>query len=164
MAARQRDTTYAKAAFVEQRIRLKVVANVVPGERVVTGGPGFPRARTTLVNLTGRMIVLCAPDGEPLYAIPPSDRVARAGHVITKSAAVQVHGLLVPLYQDTLRLEADLPDPRPGVNYIVDYDVALACLGGARSRHDLLVPNGGVLDKTTGVLHVASFAVAELLA
>jgi hypothetical protein len=125
---------------------------------------GLSRASTTLVNLTGRRIVVCAPDGEPLCAFPPSDRVARAGHVITKTAAALVNGLQVPVYHDTLRLETELPDPRPGVGYIVDYDVALASMGSARCRLDLLVPNGGVLDQTTGVLHVVSFAIVGLLA
>jgi hypothetical protein len=71
---------------------------------------------------------------------------------------------VVPIYRDMLRLETDLPNPRPGVHYIVDYDVALACLGSTRSRHDLRVPNGGVVDPATGVMHVASLAIAGLLA
>jgi hypothetical protein len=125
----------------------------------------MPGATSRLVNLTGRTIVLCAPDGEPLCEFPPSNCVARTGHVFTSAAAaIKANCVLVPLYHDTLRLETDLPDPQPGVDYIVDYDVALACIGGARRRHDLLVPNGGVLDTATGVLHVASFAIAGLLA
>jgi hypothetical protein len=153
-----------KAARTERRIAMNAVANLTRRTRAATDSPGFPPANTSLVNLTGRRIVLCAPDGEPLCAFPPSKRVARATHVITQSAATRVNGVLVPLYHDTLRLQADLPEPRPGVEYIVDYDVALACMAEGRRRYDLLVPNGETRDETTGVLHVASFAIAALLA
>jgi hypothetical protein len=84
--------------------------------------------------------------------------------VFTAAGATREKGVVVPLYRDTLRLETELPQPSPGVWHIVDYDVALACIGSLRSRHDLLVPNGGVVDPATGVLHVASLAIAGLLA
>jgi hypothetical protein len=149
--------------IVEQETPMRVVDNLPSAERV-SFSDRLLQPRTSLVNLTGRTIVLCAPDGEPLCAFPPSDRAARARHVFTAAGATREKGFVVPLYRDILRLETDLPDPSPGVQYIVDYDVALACIGGARSRRDLLVPNGGVVDPTTGVLHVASLAIAGLLA
>jgi hypothetical protein len=142
---------------------VRTVANLTPAEGIAYCGTEG-QTRSSLVNLTGRTIVLCAPDGEPLCAFAPSDRAARARHVFTAAGATREKGVVVPLYRDTLRLETELPHPISGVWYIVDYEVALACINGERSRHDLLVPNGGVVDQATGVLHVASLAIAGLLA
>jgi hypothetical protein len=153
-----------KTARAERRIAMKAIANLTRCERVGADQLVFPPATTSLVNLTGRMIVLCTPGGEPLCAFPPSDRVARAKHVITQSTPTQVNGVHVPLYHDTLRLQTDLPDPRPGVKYIVDYGVVLTCTAGGWRRQDLLVPNGPTRDETANVLHVASFAIAGLQA
>src|ERR1700736_2875289 len=104
--------TNLKAARAERRIALRAIANRTRAMRVAADGPGCPPPSTTLVNLTGQMIVLCAPNGEPLCAFPPATHVARARHLISAGTPTRVNGIVVPLYHDTLRLQTDLPEPR----------------------------------------------------
>jgi hypothetical protein len=45
---------------------MRVAANSICGEQVAPVGQGYPPPRTSLVSLTGRMIVLCTSDWRQL--------------------------------------------------------------------------------------------------
>src|SRR5690606_40778208 len=96
-----------------------------------------------IVNLTPHPIHLYAPDTpdvvgpehKPLYTIPPCGAYARITTTRTPSGTITVGGWLeVPLVETTYGKIVDLPDPEPGVLYLV----SLACATNA-GRDDLIV-------------------------
>jgi len=96
-----------------------------------------------IVNLTPHPIHIYAPDApdvvgpehKPLYTIPPCGTYARIATTRTPSGTITVGGWLeVPLVETIHGEIVDLPDPEPGVFYLV----SLACATNA-GRDDLIV-------------------------
>lgn len=99
-----------------------------------------------IVNLTPHPIHIYAPDTpdvvgpehKPLYTIQPSGTYARIATTRTPSGTITVGGWLeVPLVETTHGKIVDLPDPEPGVLYLV----SLPCATEMRhsGRDDLIV-------------------------
>lgn len=98
-----------------------------------------------IVNLTPHPIHIYAPDTpdvvgpehKPLYTIQPSGTYARITTTRTPSGTITVGGWEVPLVETTYGSVVDLPDPKPGVLYLV----SLACATEMRhsGRDDLIV-------------------------
>lgn len=102
--------------------------------------------RYDLVNLTPHDVVIVADDGsEQTLTYPRSGRVARAverrtrGHALAGNMSV---GTLTVRYEGV----EDLPDPVPGVGFIVSVLTALAAQMVGRSVTDLYYPGGLVRD------------------
>lgn len=102
--------------------------------------------RIELVNLTPHDVVIVADDGsEQTLTYPRSGRVARAvehrtrGHALADNVSV---GTMVVRYEGV----EDLPDPVPGVGYVVSVLTALAAQMIGRTVADLYYPGGLVRD------------------
>ena len=99
-----------------------------------------------LVNLTPHDVVIVADDGsEQTLTYPRTGRVARAvehaprGHALADNMSV---GTMLIRYDGV----QDLPDPVPGVGYIVSVLTAIAAQMAGRSVADLYYPGGLVRD------------------
>jgi len=90
-----------------------------------------------LVNLTPHKVTLVKPDGSQIE-IPPEGRCPRVRMEVREAGEV----LGVPVVETVAAGVEGLPEPRPGVYYIVSRAVAAACPG----RDDLLVPDDLVRD------------------
>jgi hypothetical protein len=93
-----------------------------------------------LVNLTPHAIALRAADGTD-HTIAPSGVVARVATIAGEPVAVE--GIPVPVAPAVAFGSVEgLPEPMPGVAYIVSGLVGSACAG----RADVLVPGTGPAD------------------
>ena len=78
-----------------------------------------------LVNLTPHPITLIAPTGERL-TVPPSGVVARVAERMESLGEVMVDGVSLPLVKRSFGELEGLPEPEPGVLYVVSALVAEA--------------------------------------
>lgn len=99
-----------------------------------------------MINLTPHDVTIVADDGsEQTLVYPSTGRVARAvehrtrGHALADGMSV---GTMLVRYDGV----EDLPDPVPGVGYIVSVLTAMAAQMAGRSVHDLYYPGGLVRD------------------
>jgi hypothetical protein len=93
-----------------------------------------------LINLTPHAIVLRSAGGAD-YAIAPSGDVARVATIAGEPVVVE--GIPVPVAPAvTFGAVEGLPEPKPGVAYIVSGIVGAACAG----RSDVFVPGTGPTD------------------
>lgn len=89
----------------------------------------------TLVNKTPHAVTFMLPDGETMTIppTPPATRVASTDTVVGEICGV-------PVVRTTYGDVVNLPEPEPGVFYIVS-GIVLAAVGD--SRQDLLAPDTG---------------------
>jgi len=85
-----------------------------------------------LVNLTPHPITLISPDGEQV-TVPPSGTVARVAERMESLGEVVVEGVVVPVVKRSFGELEGLPEPEPGVLYVVSALVAEAAWRVGRS-------------------------------
>lgn len=111
-----------------------------------------------LVNLTPHAINLIVPDGnggETLIVVPPSGAVARCA--VTRRVAYLIEtpeGFKIPVNHTSFGEVEGLPDPEPGVAYIVSTLVAQA----ARERSDIYVVDDTVRDEAGRIVGARALA------
>ncbi|MEM5868250.1 MAG: hypothetical protein QXG39_10080 [Candidatus Aenigmatarchaeota archaeon] len=109
-----------------------------------------------LVNLTPHEIVVYDSSGQNiLFKIPPSGTVARVSTFQQKVG--ELNG--IPIYKTTYGKVENLPNPQPGVVYIVSILVLQALAG---SRSDIVAPDtgsGAVRDASGKIIGTKSFIV-----
>ncbi len=97
-----------------------------------------------LVNLTPHEITILSETGARVASIPPSGSVAR----LARSRRARGRIGDVPISEVEYGGATGVPDPMPGVRYIVSLVTALA----VTSRDDLLAPWGEVRNKAGRIL------------
>lgn len=108
-----------------------------------------------LVNLTPHPVVVYAQDRNEVILELPSVGQARCQQVDRQIGTV-VHGSLeIPLYQSVYGEVSGLPEPKPGVIYIVS---ALAAQAVRGQRDDVVVPSQPVRDADGRVIGCRAFA------
>jgi hypothetical protein len=85
-----------------------------------------------LMNLTPHAITLISPSGEQV-TVPPSGVVARVAERMEPLGEVMVEGIVVPIVKRSFGELENLPDPEPGVLYVVSALVAEAAWRAGRS-------------------------------
>lgn len=95
----------------------------------------------TLVNLTPHAISILNEDNNPVLVLP-SAGVARAASTRTCVGAVDAEGINIPVNATSFGEVMGLPDPHPGVGYVVSVLTAQAVKG----RDDVFVTDDAVRD------------------
>ncbi|RLG42605.1 MAG: hypothetical protein DRO05_00580 [Thermoproteota archaeon] len=95
-----------------------------------------------LVNLTPHPITFPEAD----VTIPPSGMVARVEETVSSSSSFD--DLSIPIATIVTGKVVNLPDPQPGVGYIVSRPVALAVIG----RPDVFVPDDFIRDENGRII------------
>ncbi|MBT9252153.1 MAG: hypothetical protein KM296_00355 [Brockia lithotrophica] len=106
-----------------------------------------------VVNLTPHALNLVSSEGETVATIPPSGVVARVSTQKEKVCEITVNGAPVPVQQTKFGKVTGLPDPEPGVLYVVSLPVAQAL----PEREDLLVVDDLVRDAEGRVVGARGF-------
>lgn len=106
-----------------------------------------------IINLTPHELAVYA-DDTVAVTIPPSGTVARVAMSREQAGALQLGIVNVPIYTTVLGAVEGLPDPQPGVTYVVSRVV----LDAARDRDDLVVPDDLVRDGAGRVVGCRAFA------
>ena len=106
-----------------------------------------------LVNLTPHDIHILSQDGDVLMVLP-SMGVARGSAI--KHTIEIIRNISIYRFQPTGLI--DLPDPAPGVRYIVSRITAHTALGLGRSTRDLLIP-AHIVRKDSEVVGCKALAV-----
>lgn len=104
-----------------------------------------------LINLTTHPVEVYT--GRGLVTIPPSTRVARCKLRREAIGEIKIGDARIPVTQNAVVAIHGLPDPRPGVYYIVSLMVASAC----PHRDDLLVPDAPLKDGERRTVACRSF-------
>jgi hypothetical protein len=105
-----------------------------------------------LVNLTAHKVTLVTPDGD--LTIEPSGQVARVSEIYSHIDEIEVGEAKLPFGHVSYSAIEGLPDPEPGVLYIVSRPVAER----ATDRNDLVVPYRLVRDEAGAVVGAAGLA------
>jgi hypothetical protein len=105
----------------------------------------------TLVNLTPHSINL------PNLTLKPSGQVARCAEVMVEKPAIMVVGTEIPLIRKDLGGLVGLPEPVPGVGFIVS--LACATKAWAEGRTDVLVPGEMTRDEAGKITGCSSLGV-----
>ncbi|MCE7081139.1 hypothetical protein [Streptomyces sp. ST2-7A] len=108
---------------------------------------------TEIINLTPHPITVLDHDGSLIREIPPSGQVARL--TAERQDAGDLAG--IPLGITTYGDNAEMPEPREGVRYVVSLVTALALAGS--DRDDLLVVDQEVRDGTGRIIGCRGLAV-----
>ena len=98
-----------------------------------------------LINLTPHIINLVAEDGTQLLSLE-SQGVARVASTTEVVGYLQVGGVAVPQTHTTFGEVEGLPDPAPGVGYIVSNMIISALAQQGIRRTDLFTPGMQVRD------------------
>ena len=98
--------------------------------------------RLRLINLTQHEVVI-DPGQAPAVRIPPSGSFARLIERQQPCPALTVNGSSIPVIAVSYGTIADLPEPQPGVGYIVSRLTA-----AARPRSDVYFPLAEIRDET----------------
>lgn len=108
-----------------------------------------------LVNCTPHSITLCASTGEPRAEIPTSGTIARCDVQRATIEFLSSPYGVIPINAASFGAVYGLPDPAPGVLYIVARPVAEACRG---QRDDLLIVDDTVRDAAGRVVGCRALA------
>lgn len=95
----------------------------------------------TLINLTPHAISILDEANNPVLVLP-SAGVARAASTRTCVGTVETEGISIPVNATSFGEVVGLPDPQPGVGYIVSVLTAQA----AKGRDDIFVTDDAVRD------------------
>lgn len=109
----------------------------------------LPDPKYTIINLTPHAVTVLREGAEPIE-YPPSGKVARC------ATQRQVIGSLngIPINRTKFGEVSGVPEPAPGVYYIVSAMVAQAL----PQRNDLLIPDDTVRDKEGRIIGCRAFA------
>lgn len=114
---------------------------------------------TQVINLTPHTINLVAEDGTQLLSLE-SQGVARVASTTEVVGHLQVGEVVVPQTHTTFGEVEGLPDPEPGVGYIVSNMVISALVQHGRlDRNDLFTPGLQVRDEQGRVIGCRSLDV-----
>ena len=97
------------------------------------------------INLTPHPIVLLDKDDQEVLTIPTTD-VTRVSSQTVTVGYFRINGVLVPRSHTQYGEVEGLPDPTPGVIYIVSGMVVSALVQQGIHRDDLLVPGMQIRD------------------
>ena len=100
-----------------------------------------PTSGVSLINLTPHDIVIADENCQPMLVIPrhTGSSPARVRQQRVKVGEITVNGVRIPISRSEYGEVEGLPEPQPGVYYIVSMFVAQAL----PHRTDLLVPDTG---------------------
>ncbi len=104
-----------------------------------------------IVNLTAHEVVIV--QGDRQVTIKSAGPVARRESRQVAVGTVEVEGLEVTILRTVIGDTLNLPDPAPGVWYIVSRVLAEA----NRDREDLLVPECMVRDRSNNIVGCTAF-------
>lgn len=112
-----------------------------------------------LVNLTPHAVTVVSEDRQHLFTLPPSGTVARCQVTREQADTLALFSgtevaARIPIYHTVLGTVEGLPDPIPGVYYVVSRPVAEA----RRDRRDLLIPDDTVRDDQGRIIGCRGFA------
>ena len=110
---------------------------------------------TNVINLTPHTINLVAEDGTQLLSLE-SQGVARVASTTEVVGHLQVGGVAVPQTHTTFGEVEGLPDPAPGVSYIVSGMIVSALAQQGIHRTDLFTPGLQVRDDAGRVIGCCS--------
>lgn len=108
-----------------------------------------------LINLTPHAITVINPTGGANRVIPASGTVARMSTTRTDVDHVDMEGFALVFYNTTYDTPVNLPDPTPGVRYIVSALIRTAL----PTRTDLISPADFVRDEKGQILGCRSFDI-----
>lgn len=109
-----------------------------------------------VVNLTPHPIVLHA-DGATI-TIPPSGVVCRAAERVETVGAIEVDGATIPVRRIEYGAPEGLPEPQPGVIYVVSGIVAQAVRAYYPDRDDVFVVTDPVRDDSGRIVGARALA------
>lgn len=109
-----------------------------------------------VVNLTANTVVVRSPDGNE-SAFAPHGTMARRQEATTRLGDLDIDGHVVPLVHQELGELVGLPDPEPGVVYVVSRLAALAC----PERNDVVYPAGEIHDDRGQLVAVKSLGIIQ---
>ena len=95
----------------------------------------------TLINLTPKDVTICAIDGAPILTVPAFETSARCRVERQHDECVRVMGNAIPIGVPSYGAIEGLPDPEPGVGYIVS-----AMVRQASGRADVFSPGEAIRD------------------
>lgn len=107
-----------------------------------------------LVNLTPYTINIVTDDGAPIMSIPPTGQVARIPTKIENLGEVEIDGKMIPVTKTVYGEMEGLPDPVPGVTYIVSVFIA----NHVPERGDVFVPGEQVRNDSGKVVGCRSLS------
>lgn len=107
----------------------------------------------TLINLTPHAISILDEANNPVLVLP-SDGVARAASNRTCVGTVEAGGISIPVNATSFGEVVGLPDPQPGVGYVVSVLTAQA----VRGRDDVFVTDDAVRDAEGGIIGCRALA------
>lgn len=112
-----------------------------------------------LVNLTPHTFVLLTSEGERVE-IPPSGTVCRAEEIVKVIGHIDVNGVgRIPIRRVEYGAPVGLPDPEPGVGYLVSVIAAQAIRRHCPHRTDVFVSSDPVRDETGRIIGCRALAV-----
>lgn len=101
-----------------------------------------------LINLTQHEVTVVAADDAPILSLAPSGRFARLSESVIDSETMMIGEAAIPTsILEYGREVIDLPDPRPGVRYVVSRLTALAI-----DRSDVFFPQDEVRDSNGRII------------
>lgn len=114
-------------------------------------------SQVKFVNLTPHDVVLC-PEPQSKIVIPKSGTVARVATRKTKVSEIAIEDKKIPVYEIQYGNIEGLPEPQPGVIYIVSLLVLQAVRG---SRSDVVAPDtspdSAIRDNSGNIICVKGF-------
>lgn len=110
-----------------------------------------------IVNLTPHALTLVTPSGA--VTIPPSGTVARVAEEVVPAGTISIEGAEIPLVVKRFGEVVGLPEPEPGVLYIVSALVFTAAV--AAGRTDVACPGEPVRNDAGQVVGARSLCVAH---
>lgn len=110
----------------------------------------FKSENVTIINLTPHTINVLGTDNQPVMAIEPSGQLARLS--TSRECIGSVNG--IPVNATVMGDLTGLPDPQPGIVYLV----SLAAAKAVPDRDDVFVTDDAVRDETGRIVGCRAFA------
>lgn len=96
---------------------------------------------STLVNLTGREIVVVKENGEEKLVLPKGKKTARTKIADRFLGEVRDGDIAVDVVSYDYEKVDGLPEPRPGITYVVSWAVLQALVTEGIKRPDVVAPD-----------------------
>ena len=113
-----------------------------------------------LINLTPHEITIVDEDNIPVLTIPASGQLARVSVSTEMVGTINVNGNQIRVTESEFGEVTGLPDPMPGVAYVVSLAVINALHKKGITRTDLYIPNESVRNEKGFVVGCKSVGIA----
>lgn len=120
----------------------------------------FIEQELELINLTPHDIVLVDENNDPIITIQPSGKLARVSTSTEMVGVIRVKGKRIRVTESEFGEVTGLPDPTPGVAYVVSLAVINALKKKRITRTDLFIPNESVRNDKGQVVGCKSVGIA----